>query len=213
MDHPELALVEVCNGRDDDCDGRVDNEVVDLAWVQVGNVRMFKYEASRPDAEEDQEGVSSGRACSKDRVLPWSNIGWEDARNACAAGGGSWRLCTVEEWRLGCGGPARTRFPYGNDFDPEACNGAGHPVGQGELLPSGSGGGACENQGYLTVDMSGNLKEWTETEAVEGGGVHFILGGAYDNRLGDSLACDGMAIPRQDGFRFPNLGFRCCSGN
>jgi len=211
--HPERATVEACNGLDDDCDGRIDNQVTDLAWVQIGDSRIFRYEASRPDANDVHGGNLGGGACSKPGVLPWSDLNWEAASSACGAvsgGGGGWRLCTVDEWRLACGGPARTRFPYGNDFDELACNSA--HAAEGEALPTGTLAASCENLAYGTIDMSGNLKEWTSTAAAEGEAVHLMLGGAYDNRLEESLSCDGLAIPRQDSFQFPNLGFRCCSG-
>ena len=212
LERPERAAVEVCNGFDDDCDGRIDNDITDLEWVQIGDSRVFRYEASRPGASVDHAGNLGGGACSKRGVLPWSDVTWEEARSACTAvgGGAGWRLCSVDEWRLACGGPARMRFPYSNDFDPDACNGAQH--GERAALPSGALEATCENRSYGTVDMSGNLKEWTATEAAEGEEVHFLLGGAYDNRLEESLSCRGLAIPRQDSFHYPNLGFRCCMG-
>ena len=131
----------------------------------------------------------------------------EQASLACVLGG--WRLCTEDEWRTACMGPAETRFPYGNDFNGRACNSAG--FGPGEVLPAGSLDETCVS-GYGASDMSGNVKEWTGTAAADDDTVHLLLGGAYDNRLENSLACDGLAIPRQDDFRFNNLGFRCCKG-
>jgi hypothetical protein len=203
---PDVAGVEVCNGLDDDCDGRVDNDVIDLEWVQVGDFRVFKYEASRPDASALSPGNLNGRACSRVDVQPWSEITLEEAQVACAVGG--WRLCEVAEWRQACSGPAETRFPYGNNYNGDSCNGA--DFGEGDVLPTGEVDGTCLS-GFGAGDMSGNLKEWTATAAgVEEVGVHFIVGGAYDNRIPGSLACDGLAIPRQDDFRFGNLGFRCC---
>ena len=207
-DHPELASVETCNGRDDDCDGRVDNDVIDLEWVQVAGFRIFKYEASRPGAQVDFAGNLDGRACSRPGVLPWADATFEQASVACALGG--WRVCTLAEWRLACGGVATKRFPYGNDFDPRACNGHGH--GSGEPIPSGQLDGTCEERDYGASDMSGNLKEWTATAANEDEDVHLVVGGAYDNRMEESLSCQGLGVPREDVFHFANLGFRCCTG-
>jgi len=207
-DHPELARVETCNGLDDDCDGRVDNDVVDLEWVQAGDVRVFRYEASRPDATEESAGEAGGRACSRAGVLPWSDVTWGEARDACIAGG--WRLCTFEEWHLACGGAARTRFPYGNDFQPGACNGAARAAGG--PLPSGTLGDACEG-GYGVSDASGNLREWTEGRVAGDPDQRLVAGGAWDSPLEAGLTCGEAMVPRPEGYLHPTLGFRCCRGN
>ena len=144
--------------------------------------------------------------------MPWSRISYDEARVACSLGG--WRLCTLGEWQLACGGPARTRFPYSNDFDRDACNGLGRQGPDGEIpaevVPSGDLEATCSS-GFDAVDMSGNLKEWTGTPVgALDNPAHMLVGGAFDNFLPESLSCDLSAIPRGDTFRFLNLGFRCC---
>ena len=208
FERPERAGVEICDGIDNNCDGRVDNDVTDLDWVQVGDFRIYKYEASRPDANPINAGNLGGRACSKPGVMPWSELDHQAADLACRTGG--WRLCSLAEWELACGGPARARFPYGNDFDANACNGRAREDGDG-VVAAGDLEATCSS-GFDAVDMSGNVKEWTSTPAGDDDPpvAHLLVGGAYDNVLRESLSCDVSAIPRGDNFRFPNLGFRCC---
>ncbi|MBM4320134.1 MAG: formylglycine-generating enzyme family protein, partial [Deltaproteobacteria bacterium] len=210
-EHPELASPETCNGLDDDCDGEVDNDPLDLIWVQAGAFRIFAYEASRPDAGPERAGVLFGQACSRPGVLPWNEVSHEEAALGCALGG--WRLCTLDELRFACGGPAATRYPYGNDFREDACNGGQADPATGHVAATGAFAACTSSLGAF--DLSGNLKEWTATPAQAAAGgrvaaVHLVTGGAYDSSLPASLGCGAEPVPRDDSFRFPNLGFRCC---
>ena len=83
---------EVCNGLDDDCDGKVDeldsmsNKTSDdkLVYFAGKNVTMFAYEASRYDASATNHGFdSTRRPCAVAGRQPWSNITKEEAQAAC----------------------------------------------------------------------------------------------------------------------------------
>jgi hypothetical protein len=87
---------EVCNGKDDNCDGSVDEPTAGVLpgrdWVSLANgVQMMKYEASRPDATGADSGLEASTVCSRPGVLPWTNITYPQAQAACQAVGG--RLC------------------------------------------------------------------------------------------------------------------------
>jgi hypothetical protein len=90
---------ESCNGLDDDCDGDTDEGDLN-AWVDVGGFEIFAYEASRPDADADEQGSLGDRPCSKPDALPWTNISHDAAEAQCQAVGA--RLCTEAEWEQAC---------------------------------------------------------------------------------------------------------------
>src|SRR5208283_3584017 len=52
-------------------------------------------------------------------AAPKTNISWNDAETACESVGK--RLCSEPEWERACKGPANQRYPYGNEFNPNAC--------------------------------------------------------------------------------------------
>lgn len=67
------------------------------------------------------------------------------------------RLCLAEEWVRVCRGPENFKYPYGGNFDPNACNTLGNTAAHG-LAASGSFP-TCVS-GYGVFDMSGNAEEW-----------------------------------------------------
>jgi hypothetical protein len=213
---------EECDNEDDDCDTFVDEDAPDpMVAVQNGasTFYIYTYEASRPDAEDDSFGSASHRACSKVGVLPWRNVGKDEAEAACLAAGK--RLCTEDEFELACGGPDGWRFPYDDlTYDPAACNGRDVDLdctqpdsdqvavtGRSFACPTPGATSACVSPAGA-IDMSGNLREWTSTPV--GASAFRVRGGGYDN-IEQGLRCDFSFIAFEPDTVFPNLGFRCCA--
>jgi len=225
---------ELCNGRDDDCDGAADDGITlansnavyfDPPGAGLANdFWIFRYEASRPDAVAGDAGTDDSVACSNPDVLPWANVTWIEADAACDAlntdGVTRWQVCNAADWQYTCERGAGWVYPYnvstynaatcnGNDFDCSAAAGDQDCLYDTEAFAGCSwdppGGGA--NGIY---DLSGNLKEWTNTERPAGSNDYEIRGGSYNN-IAEGLTCQFDFTLANDGFSFQNLGFRCCN--
>ncbi|MBO6934786.1 MAG: SUMF1/EgtB/PvdO family nonheme iron enzyme [Deltaproteobacteria bacterium] len=229
---PTPASDESCNNLDDDCDGSTDEDIplsnIPTALLPSG-ARIMRYEASRPDATSSNQGVQGGLACANPNVLPWTNVTWAEARDACCAlnpsgtcggGGSGWRLCDDAEWERACqGSTGSCNWAYSsgcNVSNPTRCNGEefdSSPTSgdQDALYPTGSSTfPMCyANWGSTDVyDMSGNVKEWTNTERGSSD-IHSIRGGSYNN-VEDGRTCTFDFTVGDDAFAFVNTGFRCC---
>ena len=223
---PGAPSPETCNGVDDDCDGVVDNSdpddpariLDDMVHVLSGTLDfwIYRYEASRPDGTDSDPGVGSARACSRAEVLPWTTVGFDAAAEACAAAGH--RLCTASEWTAACEGSEGRRFPYGDDYLGEQCNGGDRDALPGgtldhEVAPSGSFAECLSEDGI--ADLSGNVKEWTDDERGTSGPpddlpIYVIRGGSFLSPE-RGLEC-GTDLSRATADTvLPGLGFRCCS--
>jgi formylglycine-generating enzyme len=156
-------------------------------------------------------------------------VDWCDARAFCEWAGK--RLCmqpggiptdggTVVEWESACSAEYTIAYPYGDTYDPTACNGmdlAGSVAGA-KLLPVGSLAG-CEGGLTGLFDMSGNAKEWAgtckgdESNPSNAGpdsycGVH---GGNYYDPA-QYLECTKVGFPKRNDTQY-GLGFRCCANS
>ena len=167
----------------------------DMVYVPSVPVCIDPYEASQGAGDVAQSVAGA---------LPWVWVNWHQAGAACAAAGK--RLCALNEWSAACTGPAPgTSYPYGDAYDPLACNGADN--GLHHAVPTGSMA-TCEG-GYAGLfDMSGNVGEWTATC-----GDLFsceLRGGSFDvTEAAGFLRCDTGGYTYAD-YSYVGLGFRCC---
>jgi len=112
----QASSPESCDGKDNDCNGVVDNgantgNLPGQDWVTIpGNtVQIQKWEASRPDATATSVGTNQAFACSRQTVQPWTNITYPQALAACSSIGA--RLCTETEWQSMCSQPVAPVYP------------------------------------------------------------------------------------------------------
>jgi formylglycine-generating enzyme required for sulfatase activity len=199
--------------------------------VDAGTFCIDRYEASRDNATATHSGTSS-TPTSRPGVLPWVHATLLEAREACSSVGKY--LCTLDEWSEACTGPTDTVYTYGDDYEPERCNGTDtfcdcsssacsglttcpYPGCYTEESPEGGGpcGGSphlmptgsfrrCTN-GYGLLDASGNAWELVDL----GDDTLQVMGGGYNSiEPVTQLAC---------GFHpehwLPctcSRGFRCC---
>jgi len=218
---------EACNNIDDDCNGVVDDgigpsiPVVTIPKSGGGTVDVMVYEASRPDATSSAQGSVASFACSNANVLPWTTVTWAEADTACRNIAAGWRLCDAADWQAACESTTGTcTYSYSSgctSSNPTRCNGNEYDCSptagnQDCLLSTGSplfpacyanwGGGA------RIYDMSGNAKEWTNTQAGSAT-VHQIRGGSFNN-VEAGRTCQFDFTVGDNNFSFTNTGFRCC---
>lgn len=204
--NPPQPSEEICNGIDDNCNGLIDEGSAKCPsdMVAVGLCLCIdRFEASRPDATDKSAGVNNSYATSRAGVLPWTEVDWFTADKACKAAGK--RLCTAEEWRKACQGEGNYVYPYGNTFDPSACNGSDDP-NPGNVFPTGTYA-KCKST-YGSFDMSGNIEEWNATDYPDG--KKGVRGGSYLNGNELYTKCSYEAPPVKADFKSRTIGFRCC---
>lgn len=218
---PGAPSAEVCNGIDDDCNGVVDDGIVDdMVHVSVNGLtfNVDRYEASRPDATDTDPGTNESRRCVKANVLPWTFTSQAEAAAACSATGA--RLCTASELQAACEGAAHNLYPYGTAYQPLTCNGLdydGIPGGANDnvLVPTGSNDLLSCKTADSIFDLSGNASEWTSTTTGNTGPpknlpIYMAKGGSYDSpALG--LTCTFTLSRFASNAILGELGFRCCT--
>jgi len=213
---------EECNGRDDDCDGEMDErpdgfgslcgrcpfEMMEVDTTSL-DLCIDRWEASRSDADENVPGDdNSGPATSRPGVLPWVVIDRSRAISACRRV--EKELCNVGQWKRACKyigfqEPLNPDwiYPYGESYRPAACN--GHDADLGAVRPTGSMPDCFVESGRPAWDLSGNVREWVN-DPIEGQRAAF--GGSFES-TGDWMSCDsydGLPADTED----LQTGFRCC---
>jgi hypothetical protein len=220
------SSAEVCDGKDNDCDGTVDDNAKDN-WVAItgggvsGTKYIQQYEASRPNATANSQGTLSNRACANPNVLPWTSVTYPQAEAACTAAGG--RLCSNVEWQRACNSPASTACKWGmtscgtytatscngNDFDSDAST----PAVDDDALRVTKSMPLCYADWGTTAkrifDMSGNAKEWAQSLAGDPANTRRLRGGSFNNTA-NGLQCNFTFAVADATFQFQNVGFRCC---
>jgi formylglycine-generating enzyme required for sulfatase activity len=179
----------------------------DAFWIDV-------YEASRPIEQSGSYG------CTVAGRQPWVNVTWDEAKAACEAV--DKRLCAESEWETACAnGSDGNTYPYGPNFDRNACNGKEYdPDCEGDnddiVLPTGTAYGCPDKPSTSkcvtptgVYDMSGNVMEWTSTQVSSSPVTYRVRGGSIDN-VKAGLTCQVKFKLFKPDFRLETLGFRCC---
>ena len=185
-----------------------------------------RYEAHL-EGQSPYEVPAGGVAASAAGEVPQGYISGEVAAAACEAAGK--RLCTLDEWLRACQGPGGTTYPYGETYDPAACNEgrATHPVVElfgasadwsttqmndprlnqlaDSLDPGGANPGCVSAEGVY--DLHGNLHEWIDDPAGT------FKGGFYVDASLNGPGCTYTTTAHSLSYHDYSTGFRCCYGH
>jgi hypothetical protein len=128
------------------------------------------------------------------REVPRVDVTLADARSLCTERGR--RLCSIDEWRLACGGASGRAFPYGPQHEREVCNEARSDGTGTNLSRSGARDRCVSPEG--AYDLVGNVGEWVD-EGV-------VLGGDATTKTPSCSARHDAAATHKG----PSTGLRCC---
>lgn len=137
--------------------------------------------------------------------LPLSRVNFKEADSLCRKE--NKRLCTENEWEKACKGPKFYKFPYGNEWNANACNTEDGAGNDRRLSASGSFQ-RCRSD-YGVMDMSGNLREWTDTRFSATVNDIVVKGGSYTKP--DWASRCAVRYNMSPTAKDDETGFRCCS--
>jgi len=184
--------------------------------------RAFSITATEVTVAQFRQCVTAG-GCDPSTANEACNIGREDradhpvncvayygAEQFCAWAGG--RVCSEDEWLAACRGSDSRAFPYGDQYDAEACNAKSTSVGisgsGSSTAPVGSFG-RCEGGLPGLFDMAGNVAEWVD--ACKGTYCKFRGAGHQSNDPVDRFAgCSGVCSGNDKSLQSGVVGIRCC---
>jgi formylglycine-generating enzyme required for sulfatase activity len=156
--------------------------------------------------------------------LPVGNVDWCDAFAFCKwagkrlcgkVGGGSADYTNFaskdNEHYVACSNDGMRKYPYGDNYDPSACNGM-QPQQMGHAVPVGSLK-SCEGGVPGLFDMSGNVEEWQDACDGNSGATDNCRDGTGGFDYGappDGTRCDAADSDARNA-QFAGVGIRCCA--
>jgi formylglycine-generating enzyme required for sulfatase activity len=200
---------------------------IDSTEVTVGHYRAFLLDSPSTSLQPpfcDWNSYTPDPWPQAPNTLPVSGVTWCDAYAYCAWAGK--RLCGAidggsvvftdqtetdpngDQWYRACSHGAHA-YPYGDTYDPSACNGPERDAGP---LPVASLSG-CQGGYPGLFDMVGNVAEWEDSCGSTDAGrmdTCAIRGGSFLSPSGVEQQC-GFLGNVEDREFMGDVGIRCCA--
>jgi formylglycine-generating enzyme required for sulfatase activity len=202
-------------GRDDGDELERPGHIVEVKPFFIDRLEVTNQEYQRFISATKRRPPShwiGGKIAGGQMKLPVVNVSWSDAK--AYAQWSKKRLPTEAEWEFAARGTDGRIYPWGNEWKPDHAN-AGKGK-SGKLLDAGRYATGASPFGSL--DMSGNVWEWTATDfkdypgrktasSFAGSGLKVIRGGAYDEDLKNATTTYRGAVSPDRAYN--KTGFRC----
>ena len=129
-------------------------------WIAINGENSWYY-----TGKEWKQGVNSNCHISYSAGRYYADAGWEERPVVNVSWYGADAFCshyklslpTEAEWEYAAGGPNHYKFPWGNEWDKNACC---NSENQGSGTPPTKRVGGFPPNGYGLYDMAGNVWEW-----------------------------------------------------
>jgi formylglycine-generating enzyme required for sulfatase activity len=196
-------------------------EVTRAQWVVFQAFTATNVPEQPPGCEWNTSFVPVPPSWQFTDAHPIGGIDWCDAAAYCLWAGK--RMCgkigglpgdytpgmvpVVEDmWHTACSLGAQQRYPYGQSYDPSACNGI--DFGLGQPAPAGSIP-TCEGAYPGIFDLWGNMVEWQSGCEGPTGPMDncLVRGGSF---VDGDVGCGGYFTAPRNTTSGDNIGFRCC---
>lgn len=136
--------------------------------VTNGMFRVFLDETGYAP-EDDRNFLKHFDGAPDDHPVTWVSL--NDAKAYARWMGGA--LPTDREWQYAAGGPERTRWPWGNDYDGSRLNAGDNGLTNVDRYPAGA-------SAWGLMDLIGNAWEWVDGPIDDGRHAFALIrGGCY----------------------------------
>jgi len=117
---------------------------------------------------------------------------------------------TKSQWYNACSRGGALAYPYGDAYDPNACNGQENGVDATTTVGSKP---KCEGGHPGLFDLSGNVFEWEDSCYIKNGNsgdACWLRGGGFTHPQAQST-CEGSYLLPRGSSELGYIGFRCCA--
>lgn len=123
---------------------------------------------------------------------------------------------TGSEWAVACTSGGEHHYPYGDRYDPAACNTESRTA-EPEKSEDVASRATCQARAPFAAiyDLVGNVAEWLDACDGRAGKVDrcVLAGGSFyrDDLTPEQMSCSESTHPEPRDNKYQTIGFRCCA--